>query len=281
MTMRELHTADCREAMATMADASVDAIVTDPPYELGFMGKTWDANGIAYDPAVWGQALRVLKPGGHMLAFGGSRTYHRMACAIEDAGFDIRDQIMWVYGSGFPKSRTALKPAHEPIVVARKRGTGKLNIDACRIEGTWAPKGLQTGLGTIKFFTEGETPRVDKSPHPLGRWPANLIHDGETDLGEAARFFYCAKASKAERGEDNTHPTVKPIDLMRYLVQLVAPPGGTVLDPFMGSGTTGIACKLLGLDFIGIEVDPIYCETARQRIVRAIVQLDLLEAAGV
>lgn len=401
-----------------MADNSVDSVVTDPPYGLSFMGKKWD-----YDvpgEEVWKECLRVLKPGGHLLAFAGTRTQHRMAVRIEDAGFEIRDMIAWVYGSGFPKSHdvskaidktlgverernvvpekrstlhgdrpwmndpnhrfeskepvskeakqwegwgTALKPALEPITVARKplgektvaqnvltHGTGGLNIDGCRVEFNNEPDsrvgvndkqtgamgkgafGVKTGADvTISTYKEG------------GRFPANLIHDGseevvglfpqtksgggnkgnvkdgtgmfgngkafetptvEPDSGSAARFFYCAKASKKDRDEGlegfeakqfnyqvknsewnidprhpdggyavkptapmkNHHPTVKPTDLMRYLCRLVTPKGGTVLDPFMGSGSTGKAARLEGFDFIGIEREEEYIEIARARI---------------
>ena len=272
----------------------VDSIVTDPPYELGFMGKTWDATGIAYSTELWKLALQVLKPGGHLLAFGGSRKYHRMAVAIEDAGFEIRDQLMWLYGSGFPKSLnigkaidkkngvqgemneyegwgTALKPAHEPIVMARKplseksiadnvlkHGTGGINIDDCRV---------------------GVTPTIN-----YGRFPANVMHDGSDEVLESfpvakespARFFYCPKVSTKERemGLDsatsstkkNTHPTVKPIALMEYLCTLITPKNGIVLDPFMGSGSTGIGATNLGFKFIGIELEPEYYEIAKARI---------------
>lgn len=356
-----LHRGDCLAVMSTMQDSSVDSIVTDPPYELGFMGKNWDSTGIAYNIEVWREALRVLKPGGHLLAFSGSRTYHRMACSIEDAGFEVRDQIMWVYGSGFPKSKnldgdmkgwgTALKPAHEPICMARKpligtvaenvltHGTGALNIDDCRVG--W-PDGVAPEIGTpgwggpSKKLTvvpgqDGDT--VERSqPSQLGRWPANLIHDGSdevlaafpdalgqqgkvtgneptangfsgavkfggmigrvpsgdprNDAGSAARFFYCAKASKQDRDEGlhgfalkeggikndsgrgysetdpmrkimraNIHPTVKPTELLRYLWRLVTPPGGTGLDLFMGSGSGGKAAILEGFKYIGIELD--------------------------
>tara|TARA_R100000541_G_scaffold1884_1_gene6889 strand:+ start:4920 stop:6041 length:1122 start_codon:yes stop_codon:yes gene_type:complete len=342
---------NCLGEMKKLPADSVDSIVTDPPYGLAFMGKKWD-----YDVpsvAIWREALRVLKPGGHLLAFAGSRTYHRMAVNIEDAGFEIRDQIMWLYGSGFPKSHnvskaidkaagvepikaqqwdgwgTQLKPAHEPIVVARKpligtivenvleHGTGGLNIDGCRIS-------------------------TDEYKQPEGRFPANIIHDGSEEVlerfphtksgegkphhvtresqsqsmsgknyanrtlntfgdeGSASRFFYCAKASKAERDagceeiepqdmgrnqssldggkmltgsgnersneKNNFHPTVKPIALMEYLCRLVTQPEGTVLDPFMGSGTTGIAASRLGFKFIGIEMTPEYIELAATRI---------------
>jgi site-specific DNA-methyltransferase (adenine-specific) len=354
-----LHHGDCYEVMKSMPDNSVDSIVTDPPYELGFMGKSWDSTGIAYSTQMWAEALRVLKPGGHLLAFSGSRTYHRMAVAIEDAGFQIRDQIMWIYGSGFPKSMsvskaveshllngksnpmalrkteqdgdgesyqltgknngilgetrvydrkefspsteqgkqwkgwgTALKPAHEPIVLARKPiiktvadnvinyGTGGLNLDATRIERV----------------------EEDDSAESIGRWPANVMHDGSEEaienFGEAARFFYCAKANKRDRNDGldefetkrdhdgrkdggvggdnprnrtnneklNYHPTVKPTSLMQYLVRLVTPPNGTVLDPFLGSGSTGKACMYEGFNFVGIELTEEYLPIAKARI---------------
>ena len=300
-----------------MPDNCIDAVVTDPPYGLAFMGKKWD-----YDvpsEAIWAECLRVLKPGGHMLAFAGTRTQHRMAVRIEDAGFEIRDMIAWVYGSGFPKSHdvskaidklagveitapatdaamqwqgwgTALKPSLEPVTVARKpltgtvadnvlaHGTGGINIDGCRVT------------------TDDASNR--------GRWPANLIHDGSDEVvgfaGEQSRFYYCAKASKKDRDEGlegfalgkagalnmrtdshserngmttqpraNTHPTVKPTELMRYLCRLVTPPNGVVLDPFMGSGSTGKAAVLEGFKFIGIEREAAYFEIASARVLAA------------
>jgi site-specific DNA-methyltransferase (adenine-specific) len=354
------------------------------------MGKSWDASGIAYDQRVWVQCLRVLKPGGHMLAFSGSRTYHRMVCAIEDAGFQIRDQIMWVYGSGFPKSLniskaidkaagaerevigqklharkgvasaeerttigagafgearmgditapatdgakqwdgwgTALKPAHEPIVLARKPldgtvannvltyGVGGINIDGCRV-GRADGDDSSAGNRTATFGTQDTLSGGDGSggweQNEQGRFPANFIHDGSDEVLElfpsdkpnqsAARFFYCAKASKKDRneglddfeeknnkfgnqknGEDlgngsvndkfttqpqkNNHPTVKPTELMRYLCRLITPPNGTVLDPFTGSGSTGKAAVLEGFNFIGIEQSAEYVEIAKARI---------------
>ncbi len=365
-----LYPGDCREVLASLATESIDAMVTDPPYELtaarpggrsaatrgavmrGFMGLAWDATGIAYDPALWGECLRVLKPGAHLLAFGGARTAHRMVCAIEDAGFEIRDSILWIYGSGFPKSKnlsgerhgwgSALKPAHEPIVLARKPlaertleanvaryGTGALNIDGCRVParenvaraeslGRWPANVIHDGsvavlagfpeapgqCADIKLGNELKTSRVYGAlrrecgdPVARGEEPsANSENTGAVgfkmlpgarrlDAGSAARFFYCAKASRADRGTGNTHPTVKPTALMAYLCRLVTPTGGTVFDPFTGSGSTGVAAVREGLRFIGIESQAAYLEIARQRIAledRAVLerngQMDLLWA---
>lgn len=376
---------DCREVLPTLGQ--VDACVTDPPYGLRFMGVRWD-----YDVpsvAAWSAVLAALKPGGHLLAFAGTRTQHRMACAIEDAGFHIRDMIAWVYGNGFPKSLdvgkaidkaagaereatrpgtverdgfagtevrggtargwdsgssgdrprydqpatdaarqwngwgTALKPALEPITVARKPivgtvaenvqafGTGALNVDACRVRagdaddyGRSAANKNGKRPSWVGVYGSGPERDVDYASD-LGRFPANLIHDGSDevlagfphtnsagtqregrrvcegkgifgipggdghrfgDAGSAARFYYCAKASSSERDESNTHPTVKPLALMRYLCMLVSAPGAVVLDPYLGSGSTGVACVELGRKFIGIEVDPKYFEIACERI---------------
>lgn len=392
MTTVDLRLGDCIEQMRQLKPNSVDSIVTDPPYELGFMGKSWDSTGIAYSVKMWDEALRVLKPGGHLLAFSGSRTYHRMACAIEDAGFEIRDQIMWVYGSGFPKSLdvsksidkqagverervdyvggiasgqnnyggngtvhvgtkvgneaitdkakewsgwgTALKPAHEPIVLARKpligtvatnviiHGTGALNIDGSRVDyesQSDKEKALKGDAFKRKDVSDkgwsrpwmsdqnkiDQLNRAAKERADQGRWPANFIHDGLDE--NWARFFYCAKASKKDRNEGlddfdeqqsvgggggigdylndvnsasgkfgsekapskNNHPTVKPTELMRYLVRLVTPPNGTVLDPFMGSGSTGKAAILERFSFIGIDQSADYLEIATARIKHA------------
>lgn len=345
----DIYTGDCLDIMSLfLPDNSVDAIVTDPPYGLGFMGKHWDHGVPGVD--FWSEMLRVLKPGGHLLSFGGSRTYHRMASAVEDAGFEIRDQIMWVYGSGFPKSHngawggTALKPAHEPIVMARKPlvgtveanwlafGTGALNVDGCRVPtdddlngGAYSAERKPSDSEWVKHGGTIHSSTGKDYVQPTGRWPANLIHDGSDevlaafpqapgqqadvsttapssktsnvygrmaregeasadsdnegavgfkmkpgarrlDTGSAARFFYCAKASKSDRGGENNHPTVKPTDLMRYLCRLVTPPGGVVLDPFMGSGSTGKAAMLEGFKFIGIEREAQYVEIAKARI---------------
>lgn len=414
-----LHGGDLFSVLPTLAESSIDACVTDPPYGIGFMGKEWDTfkpgtgkhrrlmhpreralgkiesdnpniNGrwrspalspsqIDYDYSVAGlrgfqawterwavEVFRILKPGAYLVVCGAPRSYHRMACGLEDAGFVIRDKFAWLFGSGFPKNYdlgdgkgTALKPAHEPIALAwkpfkgsikachEKYGTAALNIDACRIETaeTWegdppeqAPTPRTSGIG---FASSSSL-----SSHPLGRWPANVVIDdvaaaeldqqsGELvsganptrrgsdkfrdtygsftgqdecdaarglDIGGASRFYYCAKPSREERdlgcyglpertggeatdraegsaglnnpragagrtgGARNFHPTVKPVDLMRYLVRLVTPKDGTVLDPFTGSGTTGMACVDEGLNFIGIEREADYIEIARRRI---------------
>jgi len=370
------------EVLPFMADNSVDSIVCDPPYELGFMGKSWDSTGIAYSVDLWRECLRVLKPGGHILAFGGSRTWHRVAVAIEDAGFELRDSIAWLYGSGFPKSLdvskaidkaagadrevlgvlpssrakasdsgfmmaeklatapatpeaekwqgwgTALKPAFEPVVVGRKPligtvaanvlewGVGGLNIDASRIETNDDLSGRSYG-GTFGASRneDGSLPKAIGSGDK-GRWPANIILDEYTaelldeQQEEVSRFFYVSKASKRDRNEGldeldgqeigskgnglartcatcgasvldgcecpdrtfinptrkNFHPTVKPTDLMRYLIKLVTPAGGTVLDPFTGSGSTGKAALLDGYQFLGVEMTADYLPIIQGRL---------------
>lgn len=309
--------------MRAMSDESFDAIVTDPPYELGLGGKAWDSTGIAFDLGLWCEALRVLKPGGHLLAFGGTRTYHRMAAAIEDAGFDIRDCLMWLYGEGMPKSLdvskaidrragatrpvigtrnasriadgmlyehrsraaitlditepatseakrwhgwgSALKPACEPIVLARKpfRGTlldhilthgiGALNVDACRIP-----------------YESGEQP-WNVGSAARGRFPSNVMFDDEAAqlLGKRSRFFYVAKPTKEERGSYNHHMTVKPVALIRQLVRLVTPPGGVVFDPFGGSGTLALAALAEGFDAVVVEKERESFEIAERRLTEA------------
>lgn len=358
--------ADCLDAMKRMSDNSIDAIVTDPPYGLDFMGKNWDHGvpGIEF----WKGALRVAKPGAHLLAFGGTRTYHRLACAIEDAGWEVRDCLGWIYSSGMPKSMdiskaidkklgaqravreavgdkggiigfgvknrcpkcgkpffsanpctcprddlvpitdeakkwsgwgTCLKPAFEPIVLARKpvEGTvvenvmkncvGGLNIDECRVPyeegGTAATnplirelRGCKNNHGADKGASWRITGEEGKVGHAnlKGRFPANIIHDGSDEVlevfpNDSARFFYCPKASKKEKGKDNVHPTVKPIELMKYLVKLVTPKGALVLDPFMGSGTTGVAAIEIGRRFLGIEKESEYFKIAENRLEQA------------
>lgn len=347
MSEWEIRRGDCLEVLAGLEPDSIDAIVTDPPYLLGFMGKKWDSQA---DQAPWHQgwakeALRILKPGGHLVAFGGTRTYHHLAYGIEAAGFEIRDCLQWLYGSGFPKSHdvskaidkaagaerevleeipdrwtqkggvlnfstdrpqrtvkvtgdpatddaqkwegwgTALKPSNEPIVLARKpfeatvaqnvleHGTGALNIDGCRIgkerRETWS-------AGSSNYKVSNPEPWKESKRTVEGRWPANTILDPEAGaiLGGHSRFFYCAKASQAERNgglssvepRANHHPTVKPVSLMRWLVRLVTPPDGLILDPFTGSGTTGIAAVLEGFRFLGIERESEYVELAKTRI---------------
>jgi site-specific DNA-methyltransferase (adenine-specific) len=357
---------DCLNVLKTMKDNSIDSCVTDPPYGLSFMGKSWDYDVPKVE--IWKEVYRVLKPGAYLLAFFGSRTYHRGVVQIEDAGFEIRDQIMWLYGSGFPKSHnigkaidkeagaqrkvignnknfgvtrkedgknsfgdykgeweltepateaakqwdgwgTALKPAHEPIVVARKPisqtvaknvleyGTGAINIDECRVPTN---DKLGDGMGVRKTRHGGwdrpwmhDSEVIEKKKkesaekvaiaEELGRWPANVIHDGSdevvskfpnsklgksngNDSDSASRFFYCAKASKSDRESNNNHPTVKPTDLMKYLCRLVTPPNGIVLDPFMGSGSTGKAALQEGFKFVGIEMNKEYYEIAQNRL---------------
>jgi DNA modification methylase len=456
MSTFKLYNDDCLKILDTLDENSIDSVVTDPPYELGFMGKKWDSTGIAYDIELWKKVFRVLKPGGFLLSFGGTRTFHRMAVAIEDAGFEFRDTLMYIFGSGFPKSLdvskaidksgaaanmhksarialaneitkkrkaasisreelknwfpeyssvtlnwerldegfripslaaydilierlgikddwremvraedlrkelssggvdrrndgtiynlahngkeyesttdaakqwqgwgTALKPAYEPIIVARKPligtvaqnvleyGTGGINIDGCRVEyqneddkNSATPQGKCTAKsGALAGKEQHSGDRSDfERPELKGRFPANIIHDGSDEVlagfpetksgtlnfgqngvygtsngngegrdynansGSAARFFYCAKASKKDRGEGNIHPTVKPFLLMKYLCRLVTPPNGTVLDPFMGSGSTGKAAMLEGFNFIGIELEKEYFEISEKRI---------------
>lgn len=343
----ELKAGDCLKVMSGMDGNSIDAIVTDPPYGLGFMGKEWD-HGVPGTP-FWEAALRVLKPGGHLLAFGGTRTYHRLGVAIEDAGFEIRDCLSWLYGQGFPKSRnigkdlaewegwgTALKPAWEPIILARKpfkgtvannvqtHGTAALNIAATRIPtddnlggGAYAQNPTERdqlwGEDAGNSWKRGGAGEFEQ---PEGRWPANVVLDTEAAAaldeqtgvmkdgvavqrhgggqaifggiagnqnqagaredsgyggsGGASRFFYCPKASKKDKGEGNKHPTVKPTDLMGWLVRLVTPPGGIVLDPFAGSGSTGVAALREGFRFVGIECEVEYLGIMARRLVEAL-----------
>lgn len=399
------------DVLPTLPDNSVDSIVTDPPYELGFMGKSWDNSGIAYSVELWTECMRVLKPGGHLLAFSGSRTYHRMVVAIEDAGFEIRDMISWISNKTFPKSMdiskaidkqfgakrevigtnrnvvreskiaggsdfggftqanaditvaatdeakqwegwgTGLKPTVEPIVMARKPvegtvannvltyGTGGLNIDGSRIGTEERTNQPASSLGNGQTLSGGQAQEDRQSTTAIGRWPANIILDSDSaelldeqsgiskspatyvrkadglntetygkgigesagktslnfgDAGGASRFFYVAKASKKDRNEGcellpdyewrndgaaipnrterpflpskNHHPTVKPTSLMEYLIKLVTPPNGTVLDPFTGSGSTGKAALLSGFKFVGIELTEEYLPIIEGRL---------------
>lgn len=360
---------DCTAELQKLGSNSIDSCVTDPPYHLtsvvkrfgahgsapvkavgsvyarsarGFMGKRWDGGDVSFRPEAWGQVWRVLKPGAYLVAFGGTRTYHRIACAIEDAGFEVRDMISWLYGQGFPKSHdqgdgfgTALKPACEPCVLARKPlsektieeniyrwGTGGLNIDGCRISSAEQNPSIDRRKGAVTHLstksareTEAagrmasrQSPEAYRRPRPgdhLGRWPANVVHDGSEevverlpnrevnmpsaatpsarkksgfgyahaavepfgygDAGSAARFFYTAKADKADRN-GSKHPTVKPLDLMRWLVRLVTPPRGLVLDPFAGTGTTGQAAHLEGMSAVLIEREAEYVRDIKRRL---------------
>lgn len=312
---------DCVETMRRLAAAGlrVDAIVTDPPYHLesivkrfgaknaapakhgkdgafgrvskGFMGQKWDGGDVAADPETWRQAYKILKPGGYLLAFSSTRTYHRMVCAIESAGFIIHPMIGWIFGQGFPKPHAvkdpswngwsygtqSLKPALEPICMAQrpmsertgtlnvlKWSTGAINIDACRIPTT-APRPLRIGRGADDVGTKGYgsisggSVAVGTTKQPY--WPANLLHDGSL----AEPYFYCAKASKAER-YGSEHPTVKPIALMRWLTRLVTPPDGLVLDPFAGTGSTLQAALLEGFRAIGIESEEPYVQDIVKRL---------------
>ena len=267
---------DCLDKLKELDNNSIDSIVTDPPYGLSFMGKKWDYDVPSVE--IWQECLRVLKPGGHILAFAGSRTYHRMAVRIEDAGFDIRDQIMWIYGSGMPKASN-LKPAHEPIVLARKKGNTNLNINDCRLEiGRWPTNVIMDEeAGMILDKQSGiskSSKRSSKYNKPTEHTntytpAASDYRDDNTysDEGGASRFFYCPKANKKDREDINNHPTVKPTDLMQYLIRLVTPKGGIVLDPFMGSGSTGKASIKEGMSFVGIEREKEYFEIAKQRVV--------------
>jgi DNA modification methylase len=306
---------DCLSVLPTLEPGSVDCVVTDPPYGLRFMGKDWD-HGVPGVP-FWQAALRTLRPGGYLLAFGGTRTYHRLACAVEDAGWEIRDCLMWLYGAGFPKGKGCLKPAYEPVLLARRPGKVlPLGIDECRvgkdIVKTCAKQPFDSLAGNAPPDSTGSH-KWNGCPESVhsGRWPANVVLDEEaghlldaqsghlhapvtngartdsgncygdgwpqlpgcrpsfTDSGGASRFFYCSKASKEERGQGNNHPTTKPLSLMLWLVKLVCPPGGVCLDPFMGSGTTGVACQALGRDFVGIELDPTYFAIAQRRLTEA------------
>jgi DNA modification methylase len=274
--MTKLIKGDCLEKLASIQCACVDAIITDPPYGLSFMGKKWDYEVPSVD--IWKECLRVLKPGGHLLSFSSAKTYHRMACNVEDAGFEIRDQIMWVYGSGFPKSTNQLKPSHEPIVMARKGGKKQeLRIDECRI-GNEKRFNLAAGNhknGNAYNMSKTGMPENVEGRECIGRWPANLIHDGNINIESFNRFFYCAKASNSDRGKGNNHPTVKPIDLMRYLIRLVCPVGSVVLDPFMGSGTTGKAALEEGMEFIGIEQSAEYMDISKKRLTNVAYQAGL------
>jgi DNA modification methylase len=316
-----LHQGDSLETLKTLPAESISALVTDPPYGLGtykeadvraclsawtsgetwqpptrggFMGKAWDS--WTPPPELWREVWRVMKHGAHGLVFASARTQDLMSISLRLAGFEIRDGLQWIYGTGFPKNLcagegkgTALKPAYEPIILIRKpldgsvketlqkHGTGALNIDTAR-HGSAPP--FRTGTkpkrrGFVGIKSAEVVPA--NPPHPLGRYPSNVIIDTDTAelLADKARFFYCPKASTSEREAGleahkgqraNIHPTAKPLELMRYLTRLITPQGGLVLDPFTGSGSTGAAAMLEGFDFVGVEREPEYVEIARQRL---------------
>lgn len=374
--MITLHNASCIDWLTAYDGPLFDSCVTDPPYELGFMGKAWDSSGVAFSVDTWRAVFNAMKPGAHLVAFSGTRTYHRMVCAIEDAGFEIRDQLAWIYGSGFPKSLdvskaldkaagaerevigtvragigrasrgggdligsvcfeelkntpitapatdaarqwqgygTALKPAQEPVVLARKpligtvaanvmaHGTGALNVDGCRVGTDGGTR--KSGPQKFGWAGSGSGQPVGVQAIDAGRWPANVLHDGsdevvagfpETengfranssastgamfggandergarghdDSGSAARFFYSAKAGPLDR-IGTSHATVKPVDLMRWLARLVTPKGGHILEPFAGSGTTGIAAMAEGFDCTMIELLPDHCADIERKL---------------
>jgi len=281
--------ADCIEHLKTIEDNHFDSVVTDPPYHLtsiakrftnsteakygkdgsfqrlskGFVGHEWDGGDIAFTTDLWKEVYRTIKPGAVLLAFAATRNYHRMATAIEDSGFEIFDMINWIYGSGFPKRKNLLKPAHEPIVMARKGVNKPLNLDECRV-GDFEQDTSKNRRNTQEeqIFKGGW--KGDKGGEVVkGRWPANVIHDGLEE--DWSKYFYCSKASKKEK-DDTNHPTVKPIDLMRYLVKLVTPKDGLVLDPFAGTGTTGEACILEGRNYYLIEKTKEYITDIEKRI---------------
>ncbi|MAB91649.1 MAG: hypothetical protein CMJ90_19705 [Planctomycetes bacterium] len=305
MDSNKIINADSLQHLKTLDDNVFDSCVTDPPYHLasivkrfgpgqkginnqdekegrsgpyhraakGFMGETWDGGDIAFQKEFWEEVYRVIKPGAVCLAFAATRNYHRMAVALEDAGFEVVDMINWIYGSGFPKRRNLLKPAHEPICVARKGVNKELNLDDCRVPyrdendrsgwhktGSDGSKGYM-GTDTFKIRKIGAEEIKERTKN--GRWPANIIHDGLED--DWARYFYCAKASKKEKG-DSGHPTVKPLELVKYLVRLITPKDGIVLDPFAGTGTTGEAAILEGRKYYLIEKTEKYLKDIKKRV---------------
>ena len=319
---------DCRTTLSTLPAAFADAVATDPPYEFGFMGKDWDRSGVAFDPATWAEVLRCLKPGGYMVAFAGARTQHRIACAIEDGGFQIRDCLLWLYGTGFPKGKGCLKPAYEPIILARRPGPKvlPLGIDDCRVNPGERVGGGGNGAANVGGIMGPKTgQRAKVEPHTAGRYPANVLHDGSEevlesfaafgertsgkesehghvrstdkfrgvyspfsgqmtahgalygDSGSAARFFFCAKASQADRGHGNTHPTVKPTELMRWLVKLISPNPGVILDPFAGSGTTLQVAVDLGHRAVGCELSSEYAGIITDRMATVTPDLEFAE----
>jgi len=305
-----LYHGDCLDAIRSLPDASVDAVVTDPPYGLGFLGYGWDD----LPPGVeWAsECLRVLKPGGHLLAFGGTRTWHRLACAIEDAGFEIRNSIAWIFGSGMPKGRDSLKPMFEPIVLARKPtvgtvkanvreyGTGGLNIEACRVSGPgdqsgrWPPNVALDEHQALSLDGQAKAPSNQTTGAAIrknsgggfgGGWsPMDFTYEYDSASSLPSKLFpvfrWNSKAKWSGRpsytsddGRQVIHPTTKPLDLMRWLVKLVTPPGGTVLEPFAGSGTTAEACVIEGFRCIAIEREADYLPLIVARLKKPIAMI--------
>jgi site-specific DNA-methyltransferase (adenine-specific) len=252
---------DNRTTLKTLADNSIDAIVTDPPYGIDFLGKAWDVNTGAVE--TYQECLRVLKPGGHILAFSAARTYHHLAIALEQAGFEIRDQIMWIQSNGFPKSLQHLKPAHEPICLAKKKGKGFFNIEGCRIEDRYPSNVIGEIEGYQKYFY---CPKVSRNERHIGHDMPPAMFGKQSGAFDASGKRYAVGLDARTGPVGNNHPTVKPIELMKYLIKLVTPPGGTVLDPFTGSGSTGCAAVELAHPYIGCELDPAYVAIAEKRI---------------
>jgi len=295
MDTNKIINADSLEHLKTLDDNVFDSCVTDPPYHLtsivkrftkgpaakhgkdgsfnrlskGFMGQEWDGGDIAFQKEFWEQVYRTIKPKGVLLAFAATRNYHRMAVAIEDAGFEIFDMINWVYGSGFPKRKNLLKPAHEPIVMARKGVNKDLNLDECRIPldenddiNNWVGNRKKKTMMDKNIYNLG-IKEITSKQNDKGRYPSNFIHDGLDE--DWSKYFYCTKASKKEKGNTD-HPTVKPLELMKYLVRLVTPKDGLVLDPFAGTGTTGEAAILEGRNYYLIEKTKKYISAIENRL---------------
>lgn len=295
-----LHHGDALTRLATLSDHSVDAVVTDPPYEIGVAGQAWDSTGIAYSVPMWAECLRVLKPGGHLLSFGAPRTYHRMVCAAEDAGFQVRDSIHWLHGQGYPGGKTQLKPGHEPILVARRpfkgtekanievQGVGGLHVGACRTTtGRWPTNLLLThsALCTATVCaadcpvttldhqsgirTSGTNAVRTRAGHFMGNGGLGQAGDVQVtygDTGGASRYYPAFRFESKVTTRGPKHPTGKPLALMRWLVRLACPPGGTVLDPFAGSSTTLLAARDEGMRAIGIEEHEPYCRLSTARL---------------
>lgn len=273
MSRVEVKHADCLDALREVPDGSVDAVITDPPYGLGILGNEWDDT--IPGAAVWAEVRRTLRPGGYLLAMGGTRTSHRLATEVEAGGLEVRDCLLWLYGTGFPKGAGCLKPAWEPILLARRPGPTvlPLGIDAGRVgdrypanvahdgspevEGAFAAFGVRRG---------GARPARRSGMGYGGGASGTAGPRVEMDGGTVGRLFYCAKPSKAERGEGNAHPTVKPAALFCWLVRLASPPGGLILDPFAGSGTTGLAALREGRRALLIERHGPYVEVIRARL---------------